>query len=246
MEKLKIISRQLVLLFLLFSMTFLFAPSTLAAAQDDSSRSNHLSLPVILPDFKLPWRPDWNGRVYFVGGPHSYCGGGDLGGTYTYGEGSGIDFSSGEGFLVTAMATGQVIAAEWDPALGCKIAVRHDVGNTVLIYSHLNCLDTEYNDLRRRLLSDEDIVIVNQGDVIGKEGNTGIGARGNIHLHLELRDGVPVSNLPPCDTQAEAFGSPVGWEILSMINGQVDGYWFYGYAQGDYQYGPNATMYNYD
>ncbi len=250
MKKQKRIPIWLFALFVWIGLAFLLGMNTPTSVSGNPGQIQKSSLRVVLPDFKLPWPPDWNGKVSFRSGPHRYCPGtgGPFTDTYTYGEGSGIDFASGIGFPVAAMANGRVVSVNTDPEqtpLGCNVAIRHDKGGTVLIYAHLDCFSTEIKNLKQRF-NTEDVVTVSQGDVIGKEGNSGSGSYKITHLHLELRDGKPVTNPPDCDQQAKTFGSPVGWEILNMIGGQVDGYWFYGYVKGDHPYGEGATMYNYD
>ncbi len=250
MEKQKRISKWLFSLFVLIGLVFLLGSNTPTSASVNPKQIQESSLSVVLPDFKLPWPPDWNGKVSFRGGPHKYCPGtgGPFTDTYIYGEGSGIDFASGQGFPVAAMANGRVFSVNTDPKqtqLGCIVAIRHDIGSTILIYGHLNCFSDEIKNLKQRFITEE-VVTVSRGEVIGQEGNSGSGSNKITHLHLELRDGKPVTNPPKCDQLAETYGSPVGWEILNMINGKVDGYWFYGYVKGDHPYEEGATMYNYD
>jgi hypothetical protein len=94
---------------------------------------------LVLPDLKLPYSKD--ATVYWTGGPHGYNQGGVFTGTYTAGEGSGLDFSMNDSpFEVLAMASGTVIEAtcEGYGSLGCIVAIKHDVGGTVLVWADEN------------------------------------------------------------------------------------------------------------
>lgn len=203
---------------------------------------------VLLPNFRLPYFPPRDKldlQVRFTGGPHGWNKGTDVQFT-AYGTGSGLDFSAGGGnsFPVVAMADGMLIAAncgkpgdltEFGPdngGLGCVITIRHDVGNSVLTYAHLAYEET-FQKWEQLLKSDIDIILVKQGDVLGKAGKTGAGSHGKVHLHLELR----------ADRQD---GPPIGWEDLSMYGGQIDGYWIYGYSEIGPYGAVHSRIYNYD
>lgn len=197
-----------------------------------------------LPDFILPWDGNLlNGHVFFTGGPHDYGKGGQFGALYTYGSGSGLDFAGDpdhKDFPVLAMATGQLVGADCNgtvlPGLGCVISIRHDVGGSVLTYAHLDSSSSEFLYWQHRLES-EDVVWVRQGDLLARAGCTGAGAKGPNgtcvkHLHLELRDQTP-------------NGPPIGWEVLAINGGRINGYWIYGFAQGN-NYRTGGQFYNYD
>lgn len=178
----------------------------------------------------------------FSGGPHSYDKGGQFSALYNYGQGSGLDFAaSGKSFPILAMASGQVIAADCsisDPNFGCIVAIRHDVGGSILIYAHLDAASHDFIQLANRL-DYEDVVWVNQGDPIGNAGKTGSGAAGSIHLHIELR-----KDYFPGEKAPLVWGEPIGWETI-YDGGDIDGYFIWGYAKGA-TYGPGSLMYNYD
>ena len=124
-----------------------------------------------------------------------------------------------------AMASGIVIeaACEGYGSLGCIVAIRHDVGNTVLIYAHLEPTSTQYIRERFRRAKQAGVSLwVPQGGILGKAGNSG--GQSSIHLHVELRDGNTncyVQCLPK-----GLGGNPIGWDDGLPL---VDGYTIWGY-----------------
>ncbi len=186
------------------------------ASQPSSSRGA-----IALPTFKLPYAK--SEKVYWTGGPHAYLLGGKFGALYPSGQGSGLDFSNGKSFEVLAMADGKVLDASCsNPDLGCKVAIKHDVGGSVLIYAHLKPDTFQVREGDR----------VKQGNILGLAGNSGSGGGPSIHLHVELRDGSG-----SCQYQCmsnKSFGNPVGWDDLVQL---VDGWYIGGYindSEGKY------------
>ena len=87
-----------------------FGAGPVQRAQPQQVAADSLQLnsgPLVLPDFKLPYSKGVT--VYWTGGPHGYNQGGVFTGTYTAGEGSGLDFSNGSHFEVLALASGTVM-----------------------------------------------------------------------------------------------------------------------------------------
>jgi len=99
----------------------------------------------------------------------------------------GIDLAPGPGAPVWAPRGGVAVAAGWDRWLGWRVVLDHGDGWRT-VYGHLSRVAVRVGQ-RVRL-----------GDLIGRVGATGIGARGP-HLHFELRrDGRsvdPIAHLPP-------------------------------------------------
>jgi murein DD-endopeptidase MepM/ murein hydrolase activator NlpD len=176
-----------------------------------------------LPEFKLPYSKDE--KVYWTGGPHAYNLS-DRAGKYPSGQGSGLDFANGSNFEVLAMAGGVVEDASCgNPGFGCQVAIRHDVGGTVLIYAHLLEGSTTVTEGKHVL----------QGDVLGKAGRSG--GQGATHLHIELRDG-SVNCYDRC-LPGGLGGNPIGWDDLVPF---VDGYSIGGYLADS----EGLESYNYD
>jgi murein DD-endopeptidase MepM/ murein hydrolase activator NlpD len=207
--------------------TVLLQPSPLPTARQRQG-------PPTLPDFKLPYAED--AKVSWSGGPHSYSQGGNLTGTYPAGAGSGLDFANGTNFEVLAMADGVVEDVSCDnPGFGCQVAIRHDLGGTVLIYAHLLEDSTKIYMAK----PGEPPVRVAQGDVIAKAGKSG--GQIAVHLHIELRDGsdtcvtVPKANCLPNNLG----GNPFGWDDGLPL---VDGYVVFGYLVDS----EGLKGYNYD
>ncbi len=85
---------------------------------------------------------------------------------------SGEDYAVPAGSTVYAIAAGVVVAVHWHEQLGNVIEIRHDE-DRVSKYMHLlDAGDVEPGDL------------VDEGQRIGRVGNTGRASRG-AHLHLE-------------------------------------------------------------
>ena len=92
-----------------------------------------------LPNFKLPWDSLENGSIKWTSGPHSWSKGGELTARISSTRGSGLDFAKdGQSFTVLSMASGTVIKNKCGfIGLGCIVAIKHDVGGSVMIYAHL-------------------------------------------------------------------------------------------------------------
>ncbi len=90
------------------------------------------------PIFKLPWPSEENGNVKWTSGPHSWSKGGQLT--------TKISSSLGVVWILPKMAR-VLLLSQWHctviknscgfAGLGCIVAIRHDVGGTVMIYAHL-------------------------------------------------------------------------------------------------------------
>ena len=104
----------------------------------------------------------------------------------------GIDYTyDGKSFDVTASFTGIVIAKNNDPLYGLTIAVESESG-LIAYYSGL----TEVN-----VYQDE---VIQQGDVIGKSGESTINASLGNHLHFALKaDGNYINPLKTYDKLVE-------------------------------------------
>jgi hypothetical protein len=74
-----------------------------------------------------------------------------------------------------------------------------------------------------------------QGRLIGIAGNSGAGAHGRVHLHLELRNGNGTQNT--CVDQTHCFGNPVTWDGMD-----IDGWRIFEY----YADGEGTSAFNYD
>jgi len=209
--------------------------------QSDRERSTVPQAQVTYPSFKWPWDPKDNGTIKWTGGPHSWSKGGQLTKTISASHGSGLDFAKdeGESFDVVAMASGTAIENKCDYyGLGCIVAIRHDVGDSVMIYAHLEPNSDESapeNDIQVG-------VHYNQGEIIGHAGQSG--GPWPIHLHIEFRDGAA-----DCTAGADCgdigfAGNPIGWDAKPFND-----YYISGYFDSDNQCGPGAdcdTIFNYD
>lgn len=197
------------------------------------SREKSVKAQALLPDFKLPYAQGLT--VNWTGGPHGYNEGGVLDGTFNSGEGSGLDFANGTNFDVLAMADGVVVDAGCNNrrAFGCQIAVQHDIGGTVLIYAHLEDGSLKFSEGQS----------VKQGNILAKVGTTGTGARGALHLHIELRKGDKDQRGKwICSREClpgKLGGNPLGWDDLVEL---VDGYRIGGYLVDS----EGLLSYNYD
>lgn len=198
---------------------------------------------VQLPDFKLPY-PD-TATIYWTGGPHQF-GNGDSSGKFPSGTGSGLDFAGGidtdsetgiaygVNFRVLAIASGiiedkQNTNCDATKGFGCWIAIRHDIGGSVVVYAHL-----KPGTLFNKSVGEH----VDQGEWIAQAGSSGqqVDQNGNPvpHLHLELRRGGQCSNSNNC-----FFGDPLGWDDLVPA--------FDGYHIGSFLAdGEGLQAYNYD
>lgn len=181
------------------------------------------------PGFKLPY--DENLEVYWTGGPHSYGKGGLFTDTYATGTGSGLDFFNGDNFEVLAMAAGTVIDASCDDArpLGCLVAIRYDLDDSVMVYGHLQKDSLE--------VATGDPVI--QGRPLGNAGMTGAGSNGKTHLHIDLRDGSVSCQAGRDCLPNDLGGNPIGWDDGLLL----DGYKIHGYLR---DLGDPSQSYNYD
>ncbi len=206
----------------------------LPGSYDDNTGSIDATANLIAPTpqpWKLPYGP--YDHVKWTGGPHRYNDP-DFNGEIPVGTGSGIDFQrevDGEGvsFSVRAIADGTVEATKTDCPddssglnYGCWVAVRHDSGDGVSVYAHLD------QSAVFRSKGDH----VDQGQILafaGKSGN-----QTNVHLHLELRQG----NLT-CSPGGvpSSCGDPIDWDGLVIDGWQIHEY----FADGE-----GLTAYNYD
>jgi murein DD-endopeptidase MepM/ murein hydrolase activator NlpD len=104
----------------------------------------------------------------------------------------GLDLAAKAGQLVTAAAQGVVLRAGWSGGHGNQVIVQHD-GNVTTRYSHLSRLLVVPGD------------VVEQGDVLGAAGKTGLAT--GVHVHFELwREGEPsdpLDELGPTDSGEE-------------------------------------------
>ncbi len=203
---------------------------------------------MIYPSFKWPWDPKDNGKILWTSGPHSWSRGGQLTAKISASRGNGLDFAKeGEvSFEVVAMASGIVIENKCGfSGLGCIVAIKHDVGGSVMIYAHLK-------PNRLKTAPENNIQVgkhYEQGDIIGYAGNSG--GQKHVHLHIELRDGSPPCNAPANSIDGDDCGdvgfagNPIGWDGKAL----VDGYYVSGYFDSANQCGPGAdcdTIFNYD
>ncbi|HSP81042.1 MAG TPA: M23 family metallopeptidase [Myxococcaceae bacterium] len=89
----------------------------------------------------------------------------------------GLDLAAREGQLVSASSAGVVRHADWNGAHGLQVVVEHE-GDVLTRYSHLSQVLVGPGER------------VEQGDVLGLAGKTGLAT--GTHLHFELwRDGRP-------------------------------------------------------
>jgi murein DD-endopeptidase MepM/ murein hydrolase activator NlpD len=207
------------------------------------------------PDFKLPYAKHGTlvagepaPLIAWTGGPHA------LDGTSAEGEmpvamGSGLDFAcsgsgctSNRGFRVLAIAAG---TAEYvnkdcdgtsgDPPIGCFVAVRHKDGS-VAVYGHLDPTLSDAPDYSAGVPVYQVGIGANvwPGRLIGIAGNSGTGAHGRVHLHLELRKGEETSTT--C-VQNDCFGSALSWD-----GREIDGWRIFEY----YKDGEPTKAWNYD
>ncbi len=187
-----------------------------------------------LPAFELPYYA--NTGPYWSGGPHQWGKGPDVVFMDLY-SGSGIDFAkNGETFPVAAMAEGDVIwASETDQSggLGIKVAVKHSVGGSIVIYGHLSDIWQPILDA----MTNGSGYHVYPGYTIGYAGSTGTD---NVHLHVELRDG----SRDCCGARGDG-GSPISWHGI-----EVNGYRIYNIRPNELGINPNPphneVAYNYD
>lgn len=93
----------------------------------------------------------------------------------------GLDLGAKAGQPVMAAARGVVLKAGWNSGHGNQVVLEHADGLTTR-YSHLSRLDVAPGD------------VVEQGDMVGAAGKTGLAT--GVHLHFELwREGEPVDPL---------------------------------------------------
>ncbi|WP_239576843.1 M23 family metallopeptidase [Archangium primigenium] len=104
----------------------------------------------------------------------------------------GLDLAAKAGQLVTASSPGVVLRAGPAGGHGNQVILQHD-GDITTRYSHLSRVLVVVGD------------VVEQGDVVGAAGRTGLAT--GVHLHFELwKDGVPVDpldELGPTDSGEE-------------------------------------------
>jgi len=140
-----------------------------------------------------------------------------------------------------AMASGVLEEAtcEGYGALGCVVAIKHDIGGSVLVYAHLE--QSSVQTVKRVFdhgMSTGTPVWVAQGTIIGKAGNTW--GQESIHLHIDLRDGSRKLFKRSFVLLAGGLGgNPIGWGDLLPF---VDGYRIASYLVD----GEGTLAYNYD
>lgn len=83
----------------------------------------------------------------------------------------GVDLSAKRGQLVNAAAKGVVLSAGWNGNHGLQVVVQHE-GDVTTRYSHLSRVLVEPGE------------VLDQGDVVGLAGKTGMAT--GVHLHFEL------------------------------------------------------------
>jgi len=194
------------------------------------------------PGFKWPWSTDDNGKILWTSGPHSWSKGGQLTAKISASRGSGLDFAKSDGtsFDVLAMASGTVIKNECGfIGLGCIVAIRHDVGGSVMIYAHLvpNGAGTAPSN------SIQVGIWYPQRTIVGNAGQSG--GQAHVHLHIEFRDGAAVCSAQEDCGDIGFSGNPVGWDGRRL----VDDYYVSGYFDSENFCGPGAdcdTIFNYD
>lgn len=86
---------------------------------------------------------------------------------------TGIDIGADEGTPVVASYSGQVSIADWLGGYGLTVVLDHQKKSQESLYAHLSELFVKPGEF------------VNQGDVIGRVGSTGLST--GPHLHFELR-----------------------------------------------------------
>jgi murein DD-endopeptidase MepM/ murein hydrolase activator NlpD len=200
-----------------------------------------------LPNFKWPYSSKENGIIKWSSGPHSWSKGGQLTARISASRGNGLDFAKGgESFDVLSMASGTVIKNQCGfDGLGCIVAIRHDVGGSVMIYAHLKPNADETTPLNNI----QEQTWYSIGTIVGEAGQSG--GQDNIHLHIELRDGAGSCYAPPDSINGDDCGdvgfagNPVGWDGKQL----VDGYYVSGYFDSENACAPGAdcdTIFNYD
>ena len=145
------------------------------------------------------------------------------------------------------MASGTVIKNKCGfIGLGCIVAIKHDVGGSVMIYAHLQP-NTNSTAPRNNLQEGAEYP---QHTVIGYAGQSG--GQAHIHLHIEFRDGSDSCNAPETAIDGNDCGDiswardPIGWDGKLL----VDGYYINGYFDSDNYCGPGVgtaiIVFNYD
>ncbi len=103
----------------------------------------------------------------------------------------GVDLSAKRGQLVNAAAKGVVLSAGWNGNHGLQVVVQHE-GDVTTRYSHLSRVLVEPGE------------VLDQGDVLGLAGKTGLAT--GVHLHFELWRGSepsdPLEELGPVPDEA--------------------------------------------
>ena len=185
-----------------------------------------------LPEFELPYYAHTGAK--WSGGPHEWGKGPNVQ-WRGLNSGSGLDFAlGGKSFAVAAMAEGDVIwASETDQSggLGIKVAVKHTVGGSVVIYGHLK----EIWEPILEAIEDGETYHVMPGYTLGYAGNTGSTA---VHLHIELRDG----SRNCCGPLGDG-GDPINWHSK-----EIGDFTIYDLRPNELGIGPGGSevAYNYD
>ncbi|WP_335871200.1 M23 family metallopeptidase [Bacillus sp. 2205SS5-2] len=119
----------------------------------------------------------------------------------TFYENTGIDISmKGEEFDVLAAMSGTVTAVEEDPLLGHYIIMEHSDG-----------VATRYQSVKAPVVSVGDSV--NQGDTLGKAGQSKFNEEAGVHVHFEIRkDSVALNPIEFFDKPLSAIKEQPGDE----------------------------------
>jgi murein DD-endopeptidase MepM/ murein hydrolase activator NlpD len=89
---------------------------------------------------------------------------------------NGVDYSAPEGTPIRATAGGRVLSIGWNGGYGNTVVIRHDQTYSTL-YAHLS-------QYRRNLRAGD---YVEQGDVIGYVGQTGLATGPHLHYEFQVR-----------------------------------------------------------
>lgn len=196
-----------------------------------------------LPLFQLPYgydadNPNQYEPVFWSGGPHEY---GNLKTQDLFSNqyGSGLDFSAGPNykfdwcnkdcsFIVRSMAEGEVIFVG-EGSFGKQVAVKNQVGGTVIIYGHLYDFFPSIQEGYQ----------VQPGSAIGHAGHTRATGVSDfpVHLHIELRDGADTCT-SYCVAPDGLGGNPLSWNGV-----RIGDFTIFDYRESS---DTSAKSYNYD
>ncbi len=133
------------------------------AANQGTNNNNNISAPVYSGDGTYIW-PTASKYITSPYGMRLH----PILGYYRYH--SGVDIGGGGGNPVLAAAAGTVIISQWSDSYGYYVVINH--GNSTTLYAHMSCLKVSVGQY------------VNQGDIIGNVGTTGLST--GYHLHFEI------------------------------------------------------------